>query len=223
MSNFSIGRKAILTGLLLLSAAMIGGTPIGAMAAKNDKVAICHIPPDNPGAAHFISVAVSAVPAHLAHGDEALTGNGACSVGLGECPVDASLICTGDGLVCGATPAEPPEPSEASCNDGLDNDCDGLIDGNDSDCGIKITATGEAYGHHGACGGWNGCGDAATCALWACQVNGFSTLVSYGADLPCTQFSVCNLFYDQNNVQMNWGNWCDVQGVTDIVCLDGDL
>lgn len=33
------------------------------------KVLICHIPPGNPGNAHTISVAPSAVPAHLAHGD----------------------------------------------------------------------------------------------------------------------------------------------------------
>ncbi len=28
----------------------------------------------------------------------------------------------------------PTEPTELSCNDGLDNDCDGLFDGNDPDC-----------------------------------------------------------------------------------------
>jgi hypothetical protein len=33
------------------------------------KVLICHIPPGNPDNAHTISVAPSAVPAHLAHGD----------------------------------------------------------------------------------------------------------------------------------------------------------
>lgn len=86
--------------------------------------------------------------------------------------------------------------------------------------GVTITATGEAYGHHGACEGWNGCGDAATCALWACEVNGYDTLVSYGEDKPCTQFNNCNLFHSRGNVQTNWGNWCNVQGVTDIICTD---
>jgi len=34
-----------------------------------DKVLICHVPPGNPGNRHEISVSPSAVPAHLAHGD----------------------------------------------------------------------------------------------------------------------------------------------------------
>jgi hypothetical protein len=34
-----------------------------------DKVAICHIPPDNPQNAHTIRVAQPAVQAHLDHGD----------------------------------------------------------------------------------------------------------------------------------------------------------
>jgi hypothetical protein len=84
--------------------------------------------------------------------------------------------------------------------------------------GTQITVAGEAFGHHGLCSGWNGCGNAATCALWACQIKGFSGLVSYGADKPCTQFSVCHLFNNQFSIQYNWGNWCDVRGVTDIVC-----
>lgn len=84
--------------------------------------------------------------------------------------------------------------------------------------GTKITKTGEAYGHHGNCGGWNGCGDAKTCAQWACEINGYTTLVSYGADKQCTQFNNCHLFYSRGSIQWNWGNWCEVQGVTDIVC-----
>lgn len=36
---------------------------------KQDWVTICHIPPGNPANAHTITVAASAVPAHLAHGD----------------------------------------------------------------------------------------------------------------------------------------------------------
>lgn len=86
---------------------------------------------------------------------------------------------------------------------------------------VKITAPGEAYGHHGNCGGWNGCGSAETCALWACQINGFDTLVSYGDAKPCTEFGVCNLFNSQESVQCEWGNWCQVMGVTDIWCEDG--
>jgi hypothetical protein len=39
------------------------------------KVTICHVPPGNPSNAHTITVGVSALPAHLAHGDK-----------QGECP-----------------------------------------------------------------------------------------------------------------------------------------
>ena len=41
----------------------------------SEKVLICHIPPGNPGNSQTLSVAPSAVPAHLAHGDS-----------LGACP-----------------------------------------------------------------------------------------------------------------------------------------
>ena len=91
----------------------------------------------------------------------------------------------------------------------------------DSGNGVKITAPGEAYGHHGQCAGWNSCGNAATCALWACEVKGYSNLVSYGDQRPCTQFGNCNLFNYRGSVQYNWGNWCGVMGVTDIVCSNG--
>lgn len=84
--------------------------------------------------------------------------------------------------------------------------------------GEVITPANQAYGHHGACSGWNGCGNGATCAQWACEVRGYASRVSSGAERPCTQFAMCHLFFSRGNVQMNWGNWCDVAGVTDIQC-----
>ena len=42
---------------------------IPAMNGEESKTTICHIPPGNPAAAHEITVGDSAVPAHLAHGD----------------------------------------------------------------------------------------------------------------------------------------------------------
>jgi hypothetical protein len=42
----------------------------------------------------------------------------------------------------GTPPAcTPTEPTEATCNDGVDNDCDGLIDGDDPDCGTGMACT----------------------------------------------------------------------------------
>jgi hypothetical protein len=86
--------------------------------------------------------------------------------------------------------------------------------------GVLITGPGEAYGHHGACNGWNQCGDARTCALWACNIQGFNNVVSWGREGPCTTFNTCHLFFGGccNGIQWNWGNWCDVAGVTDILC-----
>jgi hypothetical protein len=39
-----------------------------------------------------------------------------------------------DVVACSPTPGE--ETQELSCSDGIDNDCDGLTDGADSDCGM---------------------------------------------------------------------------------------
>lgn len=103
--------------------------------AAQQKVDICHIPPGNPENAHFITVGASAVPAHVEnHGDEVLSGDDTCTAGMGECAVDGLFACTADGLVCDAEPAEPLEEAEVTCDDGRDNDCDGLIDSTDPDC-----------------------------------------------------------------------------------------
>ncbi len=67
---------------------------------------------------------------------------GFCSVeGCGTTPVDCDdgNVCTDDscdsGSGCFSLPtANPPEPSEVSCEDGVDNDCDGAVDAADSDC-----------------------------------------------------------------------------------------
>ena len=88
------------------------------------------------------------------------------------------------------------------------------------DGGALITPDGEAYGHHGQCSGWNTCGDAGTCALWACQAQGYSELVSWETAKPCTQWNTCHLFYAGPNggVDYNWGNGCAVMGVGGIRC-----
>jgi cysteine-rich repeat protein len=63
--------------------------------------------------------------------------DGECSAAPISC--DDSDFCTDDGCD-GATgcvhapAANPPEPVEVSCTDGLDNDCDGTLDVIDSDC-----------------------------------------------------------------------------------------
>lgn len=158
--------------------------------------------------------------------------------GYGD-PNAPSLVC-GDAVPPGfvsnsedcndASNAVNPEASEL-CN-GIDDDCDGTVDeglgcGGD---GVEITAGGYAYGHHGACEGWNQCGDVATCALWACMNEGYDVLVSYGMSAPCginNPFTECHLMLDgpSGGVQYNWwGGWhagggsCDVMAVGEIFC-----
>jgi hypothetical protein len=72
-----------------------------------------------------------------------------CSAGAGACTTPGKLVCNfgidsgiGDGVVCNATPAAPPEPIEISCNDFIDNDCDGFTDAADTDCGAAFADLG---------------------------------------------------------------------------------
>jgi Zn-dependent metalloprotease len=45
----------------------------------------------------------------------------------------------------------PTEPSEVTCNDGLDNDCDGFVDGADPDCATGCSPVGAACVNDGDC------------------------------------------------------------------------
>lgn len=58
--------------------------------------------------------------------DEGFPVGTICSVGIGACERQGIFVCSGDGtgVVCNATPGEP---SPEIC-DGIDNDCDGIID-----------------------------------------------------------------------------------------------
>ena len=59
------------------------------------------------------------------------------SCGVGVCAATGNTTCNGgvEGDTC--TPGSPTEPgTETSCNDSLDNDCDGLTDANDPDCAV---------------------------------------------------------------------------------------
>src|SRR3989338_3512879 len=80
---------------------------------------------------------------------------------------------------------------------------------------VKVTAPGEAYGHHGSCGSWNGCSNAATCAQMVCQINGFNSVVSYQADNCFNGYSSCRLFNSPESVDCNWGRNCDVPVVSE--------
>jgi len=62
-----------------------------------------------------------------------------CAVGLGLCRAQGHFICNeaGDGTVCNAKPNEPHQegpPGSRSCTNGVDDDCDRLVDKEDPDC-----------------------------------------------------------------------------------------
>jgi len=81
-------------------------------------------------------------PRDCAVADRCLAGF--CDAATGACataPVSCSdgNVCTDDScdpaIGCVSLPtASPPQAKETSCNDGADNDCDGLIDAADPDC-----------------------------------------------------------------------------------------
>ena len=65
----------------------------------------------------------------------------ACSSGIGACQSSGVLVCSPDqlGTICNAVAKQPsPEqPIAGLCQDGIDNDCDGKIDGEDVSCGTS--------------------------------------------------------------------------------------
>lgn len=78
-----------------------------------------------------------------------------CTVGMGACERTGVFVCkpNGTGTQCSATPgAKSPEGPGCDCGDGIDNDCDGLIDLDDPDCGGSIlrvqAALPEICRHH---------------------------------------------------------------------------
>ena len=54
--------------------------------------------------------------------------------GTGVCSSTGELICSGGEQVDTCEPGMPTEEPETTCDDGLDNDCDGLVDCDDPDC-----------------------------------------------------------------------------------------
>ena len=78
-----------------------------------------------------------------------------CTAGKGVCEVEGVYICTtdGNGTECNAVQGQPTEDPETSCEDDLDNDCDGSTDDNDSDCPTTCPdADGDGF-NDDTCGG----------------------------------------------------------------------
>ena len=99
-----------------------------------------------------------------------------CSSGIGACEASGTYICTedGSGTECNAEIGLPGIESpreDHTCNDSIDNDCDGKTDLNDSSCYYCPDADSDGYAacddecitiENFTCGGSNGympCGD----------------------------------------------------------------
>ncbi|MDY6990868.1 MAG: MopE-related protein, partial [Thermodesulfobacteriota bacterium] len=78
--------------------------------------------------------------------------------GQGVCSRTGVLDCVGGMQQDTCQTGSPTEDPEVSCSDGLDNDCDGLTDGDDPDCGVScVDSDGDGYGVCPNCGTANGC------------------------------------------------------------------
>lgn len=91
--------------------------------------------------------------------------------GTGVCETAGEIVCQNGSYVDTCTPGSPTENPEVSCEDNLDNDCDGATDGADTDCGGMNCSD---YVDKGSCNNdpnceWSGspkngsCQDAAVC------------------------------------------------------------
>jgi hypothetical protein len=68
--------------------------------------------------------------------------------GLGVCESIGQIVCENGSEVNACEPGLPEEDPEATCNDGVDNDCDGLVDIDDQSCSPYIYVEPQ-----GICGG----------------------------------------------------------------------
>lgn len=146
-----------LTPFVIAAALVLVGS--AAMAAKVD---ICHVPPGDPGNAHTINVAQSAVGAHLGHGDTL----GAC-----ECAADADCadanLCDVDHCVRGKCTHTPVGCPAQPCVQNL----------------VCVPATGECVGSPVDCGDGQVCDPSAAGGCVPC--NDF--LLSFATNDPSTE------------------------------------
>ncbi|MHC4838533.1 MAG: Kelch repeat-containing protein, partial [Planctomycetota bacterium] len=87
-------------------------------------------------------------------------------------------------------------------------------------CGLiedRVVALNAGYGHHGGCGSWNGCGNAATCAAWACAIEGHGAAVSWDSTNNCPGLPTCHAFNNRDSIDRNFRG-CSLPGAHNIVC-----
>lgn len=115
----------------------------------------------------------------------------ACSEGVGQCARSGVIVCDGDelGASCTASAGSPGvenTPGKFQCVDGLDNDCDGLVDLDDPDCQAAEVCDGLDNNGDGAIDeGFADLGDGCSVGVGACQVAGSIVCNAQGNATQC--------------------------------------
>ncbi len=167
--------------------------------------------------------------------DEGFTGLGTpCTVGIGVCERTGVVICSASGLTttCSVAPGTPvPEgpPGSPTCSDGLDNDCDGLVDRADTaDCCLAYEL---CNGIDDNCNGqvdetFTDLGTACTAGTGACEASGTKVCSPDGTT------TVCNAVPGLGSPEGPTGPTCsdgidnDCNGLTDLAdpkCASANL
>ncbi len=181
-----------------------------ANAATAAKTEICH-------SQRVLRVGQADLAEHFAHGDHVLaaetcntvdddcdgvidddpTDLGVCTAGVGVCAAGADETCVAGTIECPAIANPPDEDPERTCDDGLDNDCDGLLDDiSDPDCRTMCPTCGD-----GAChivGGENAanCRADCFCGDGVCHVLDLETSLDCGVDCGCGD-DICDFAEDR--------------------------
>lgn len=134
-----------------------------------------------------------------------------CTVGVGLCQRKGFFICAASGLntVCHISPGSPvseADPGGPKCADGIDNDCDGQTDLNDSDCISAEKCDGLDNNNNGQTDEtFPNLGQACTAGMGACQSPGVFVCTIDGTGTFC-------------NATAKLGS---PEGPAGVTCLDG--
>jgi hypothetical protein len=150
--------------------------------------------------------------------------------GVGVCSNTGNLTCSGGNEVDNCSPLPADEPGgEVTCDNGLDDDCDGLTDLNDPDCNVCVPdedpeATLCFDGNDNDCDGQTDCSDtscdgalgaATTCGVGACQANGNLTC-SGGTEVDSCTPGTPGVEGPFGDASCNDGQDNDCDGLTDV-------
>ncbi|MCA9772587.1 MAG: FG-GAP repeat protein, partial [Myxococcales bacterium] len=126
----------------------------------------------------------------------------ACAVGLGACKAEGQLVCApdGNGLSCDAVPGFP---RAEICGNGIDDNCNGRVDGEDYACSPCVDLDGDGASTTGGACGPIDCDDTAP------RVYPFGVEVCDGRDNDCDGAVDEGADQDSDGFDIVCGNDCD--------------